>query len=222
MARATRSSAANEKQSESAPPPTRGKAAAASKKRKRGSVAEIEDQPSAKQLRSGDSSVKDEEDNFEAQQPSNEQLPTLQNAGDVPINSEDAQKILDILEMYVIHIDGRLRRILNTVLYRIDTQGLLDRVFPLHSNSAEASGSQPTSYSFRTLLGESSQHTLFTLRVRFLLLLFPAATASLTYPINTQPSLQYSTCSPSLPTHALVHPLQQLNSVASAPSLYPS
>lgn len=101
MARATRSSAANEKQSE--PAPTRGKVAAvASKKRKRGSVAEIEDQPSAKQLRSGDSSIKDEE--VSDTQPTTEQPPTLQNAGDVPINSDDAQKILDILEMYVIYI----------------------------------------------------------------------------------------------------------------------
>ena len=165
MARTTRASAANEKQNDPAPPPTRGKTAAvASKKRKRGSVAEIEDQPSAKQLRSGDSSIKDEE--VSDAQPT-DQLPILQNAGDVPINSDDAQKILDILEMYAIHIVDSPRNILSTALYRIDTQGLLDRVFPLHSNSAEASGSQPTSYSFRNLLRESSRHTLFTLRVRF-------------------------------------------------------
>jgi len=50
-------------------------------------------------------------------------------------------------------------------VFRIDTQGLLDRVFPLPSNSGEASSSQPASYSFRTLLKESSQHPLCVLRV---------------------------------------------------------
>ena len=107
----------------------------ASKKRKRGSMAEIEDQPSAKQLRSGDSSVKDEEDS-DTQQPTTEQLPTLQNAGDVPINFDDAQKILDILEMYAIHIvdssavnfsmqhyTGLIRRVCS-IVYSLFTQTL--------------------------------------------------------------------------------------------------
>lgn len=52
-----------------------------------------------------------------------------------------------------------------TLLFRIDMQGLLDRVFPLPSNPTEPSGSQPASYSFRTLLKESSQHPLCVLRV---------------------------------------------------------
>src|SRR6266702_3678711 len=55
---------------------------------------------------------------------------------------------------------------------RVDTQGLLDRVFPLPTNSSgfsalpsSQSSSQQQSYSFRTLLKESSRHPLRVLRV---------------------------------------------------------
>jgi|ERR1700722_1046145 len=46
--------------------------------------------------------------------------------------------------------------------FRVDTQGLLDRVFPL---PADSSISQPKPHSLRTLLKESSQHSLSILRV---------------------------------------------------------
>ena len=97
MARATRSTVhEKDKLPEPAPslPPTRK---AASKKRKRASLAENGDQPAAKQLRT---------DTIEqgSQEP-DEQLPTANPApigsGDVPIRSEDAQSILDVLEMCV-------------------------------------------------------------------------------------------------------------------------
>ena len=61
--------------------------------------------------------------------------------GDAPLDLVIAHKILDILEM-------------------IDTQGLLDRVFPLQAEPSSSS----LSYSFRTLLSNSSQHSLSTLR----------------------------------------------------------
>ncbi|TFL06294.1 hypothetical protein BDV98DRAFT_600357 [Pterulicium gracile] len=61
--------------------------------------------------------------------------------GDAPLDPVVAHKILDILQM-------------------IDTQGLLDRVFPLQADSSSSS----LSYSFRTLLSNSPQHSLSTLR----------------------------------------------------------
>ena len=56
--------------------------------------------------------------------------------------------------------------------YRVDTQGLLDRVFPL---STEPSMTPVRSCSFRTLLQESSEHPLRVLRVRIPFLLVPQA-----------------------------------------------
>lgn len=108
MARATRSSAAHEKDKQTEPTATtavvsaRGKAAA-SKKRKRTSIADGDDQPASKQLRSGDVSIKEEGGaSLEPEeQPGAEKLADLQHVGDVPINDNDAQKILDILEMCV-------------------------------------------------------------------------------------------------------------------------
>ncbi|KAI9513139.1 hypothetical protein F5148DRAFT_1328816 [Russula earlei] len=68
------------------------------------------------------------------------------------LNLTSHNKFLDILEM-------------------IDTQGLLDRVFPLPTDSSGSpvaassqSSPQPQSYSFRTLLKESSRHSLRVLR----------------------------------------------------------
>lgn len=92
--------------------------------------------------------------------------------------------------------------------YRIDTQGLLDRVFPLPASSAESSSSQPTFYSFRTLLKESSQHSLCELRVSYpqklLIFLFS----------HCQPSLLYSISSRSPSIHALA--LQRLQHSSSS------
>jgi hypothetical protein len=100
MARATRSSAQQgqetEKQIDSATP--RGKAG--SKKRKRTSIAENDDQPAVKQPRSNDVSIKEGSQELDGI-PAANKLPELQNAGDLPIDDADAQKILDILEMWV-------------------------------------------------------------------------------------------------------------------------
>ncbi|EGO02762.1 hypothetical protein SERLA73DRAFT_158542 [Serpula lacrymans var. lacrymans S7.3] len=117
-----------------------------SKKRKRSSISGIDDQPAHKQLRT-ETDIKEEgaEDNETMSE--KDSPPSFEHAGDVPIDSLVAQKILDILEM-------------------IDTQGLLDRVFPLPSNFSEpsTSKSQTGSYSFRTLLKDSSRHPLSVLR----------------------------------------------------------
>ena len=103
MARATRSTVAQvEKDKQGDSPSTASRGKAASKKRKRSSIAENDDQPATKQLRSGDVSIKEETASQEPEDKLREDtLPTLQIAGDVPIDAADAQKILDILEMCV-------------------------------------------------------------------------------------------------------------------------
>jgi hypothetical protein len=102
MARATRSTAQHhekekEKHPDNTPATLRNKPA--SKKRKRGSILDNGDQPAVKQLRT-DATVK-AEDSLEPESFADTKIPQLQNAGDVPIDPTDAQKILDILEMYV-------------------------------------------------------------------------------------------------------------------------
>lgn len=102
MARATRSTVAQEKdkQGDNSSSASRGKAA--SKKRKRSSIAENDDQPATKQLRSGDVTIKEEAASQEPEDKLRQVvLPQLQITGDVPIDAGDAQKILDILEMCV-------------------------------------------------------------------------------------------------------------------------
>lgn len=99
MARATRSTTAQEKEKvvETAPPARK----AASKKRKRTSIAEQPDQPAAKVVRTEDS-VK-EEDAADVQELQQEETAEaeLPSSGDVPIQPEDAEKILEVLETYV-------------------------------------------------------------------------------------------------------------------------
>jgi hypothetical protein len=97
---------------------------------------------------------------------------------------------------------------------RIDTQGLLDRVFPLPTDSpgssvaaSSQSSPQPQSYSFRTLLKESSRHSLRVLRVRFHSTL--SATISVSF---SSFSLRSSHCSPSLLTPVPGRLRQQRNS----------
>lgn len=101
MARATRSSVAQEKdkQGDNSSVTSRGKVA--SKKRKRSSITENDDQPATKQLRSGDVTIKEETSQEPEDKLREDAFPALQNAGDVPVDAADAQKILDILEMYV-------------------------------------------------------------------------------------------------------------------------
>lgn len=107
MARATRSTTQNQekekdKQTDSASAtalPLRPKAT--SKKRKRTSIPESDDQPAAKQSRT-DVAIKDEgSPEPEGQLQKEHTSAQLQNAGEVPIDPVDAQKILDILEMCV-------------------------------------------------------------------------------------------------------------------------
>lgn len=138
------------------------------KKRKRNSNAENEDQPVAKQLRSAtpikdDDAVKDDV--------AQEKPLEVKGAGDVPILPEDAQRILDILEMCVTLSSFTIFTAVNMITYRVDTQGLLDRVFPLPADPAATldpqSSSQPNTYSFRTLLQESQRHPLRVLKVCF-------------------------------------------------------
>lgn len=108
MARTTRSATQHQEKDSKDQPTPRNKAA--SKKRKRTSLAENEDQPATKQLRSdidGASSIKEEEGSQEPENAASGSSlkdttsPQLPHAGQVPIKSSDAQKILDILEMYV-------------------------------------------------------------------------------------------------------------------------
>ena len=103
MARATRSAKQQDDKSKGkqsdVPIPTPTRAKAVSKKRKRTSIAENDERPAVKMPRNGDAAVK-EEDHDEDHNA--EQKPTeTQGAGDVPMDSVDAQHILDILEMCV-------------------------------------------------------------------------------------------------------------------------
>ncbi|KAF8591997.1 hypothetical protein K439DRAFT_621098 [Ramaria rubella] len=133
MVRATRSTAAfqNQGAAEQSHPPAKK----LGKKRKRGSnVTDPEEQRAAKQRRSESNRIDEEP-----------------GTGDLPLNSQDAAKILDVLEM-------------------IDTQGLLDRVFPLPESDASSSSKASTSkdaiktYSLRALLKDSAMHPLRVLR----------------------------------------------------------
>ncbi|KAJ3856826.1 hypothetical protein EV368DRAFT_31632 [Lentinula lateritia] len=114
MARFTRSSASEHHQSSSPKSPP-----SSSKKRKRANSSnnELDEQPADKLQRT-------------------QSLP-IPSVGDVPIKSEQSQKIIDILQV-------------------IDSQGFLDRVFPVTSSKALIS--------LRTLLQESSKHPLSELR----------------------------------------------------------
>ncbi|KAG5220559.1 hypothetical protein IMY05_C4563000100 [Salix suchowensis] len=159
MARATRSTTQNqEKESSSTttitpatntspPRPKTG-----SKKRKRPNQPDS-DEPVSKQHKTDSAAIKEENDNTEPHpdeehpeaRPQSSQRPVLPLAGDAPITPEDARRIADILET-------------------IDTQGLLDRVFP----SPSEDGSSPSQYrSLRWLLKEDSPRPkLSTLRSR--------------------------------------------------------
>ncbi|CDO72729.1 hypothetical protein BN946_scf184990.g12 [Trametes cinnabarina] len=154
MARATRSSAttttAPEKDKPADSPPASRKAA--SKKRKRNSnTAENGDSPPTKQART-DSKDEDSPQPELQSDPADTKVSDhdLPSSGDVPLQSEDAANILQVLEL-------------------IDNQGLLDRVFPLPTTeSAEAAISPESSstimLSFRSLLQNSSQYPLRVLR----------------------------------------------------------
>ncbi|KAJ8521797.1 hypothetical protein ONZ45_g1569 [Pleurotus djamor] len=154
MARATRSNAHNqEKESSSTTTtttpasPTRAKHS--SKKRKRASQPDEEDEPSTKQPKTDNAATQEEKDaaagspDEEVAQSQTKTRPSIPHAGDTPIRLEDATKILEILEV-------------------IDTQGLLDRVFPL---AEDTSTSTPSYRSLRWLLtGDPTPSKLSVLR----------------------------------------------------------
>ncbi|TFK57597.1 hypothetical protein OE88DRAFT_1651414 [Heliocybe sulcata] len=149
MARATRSSVQQTELVPEAPPPvpttTKSKQAAKKRKRAPGVAGQEEGQPAAKQPKT-ENAVDGEEESLATEIITGREDKELPFVGDVPLDPGDAEKILDILEM-------------------VDTQGLLDRVFPLPSDSTEPSTSSSSlSYSLRALLKESSKHPLRVLR----------------------------------------------------------
>ena len=104
MARATRSTTGHLEKTvdenanpSSTPPPEPAKVAkVANKKRKRAPGADSDDLPSAKQTKNVDDESIEKTEEVETSEPG---YPPL--VGDLPMTDEDAQKILDILEMYV-------------------------------------------------------------------------------------------------------------------------
>lgn len=169
MARATRSAAQpdNDNTHDTAPPTRKG----GNKKRKRISNADSSEQPATKQQRTSES----QEPLDVAQEHPETETPTeTLGAGDVPIDSADAEKILLVLEscvsriLYLLCLTDILRR-------SIDTQGLLDRVFPLPTEASDSASGESTpppsfatsaqTFSFRTLLRDSSQYPLRILKV---------------------------------------------------------
>ncbi|KAJ3543008.1 hypothetical protein NM688_g5911 [Phlebia brevispora] len=121
------------------------------RKRKRNSIADAAEQPAAKQSRV-DADIK-EEATADPEEPQQVQptLPELPSSGDVPIQQEDAEKILDIFEM-------------------VDNHGLLDRAFPLptgdglRSDATAGPSTGTQSYSFRALLKTPSMYPIRVLR----------------------------------------------------------
>ncbi|KAF8665138.1 hypothetical protein AX16_000604 [Volvariella volvacea WC 439] len=174
MARATRSSTQHEKQ-KSAPQSD----PSSTKKRKRLAHHDPNDALPPPKLPRTDIDSKPTDDQ-QLPSPNSPPLPSHL-AGDAPILPEHAQKVLDILEVSVLS-----PLLLSTELTlqpncsSSDSQGLLDREFPL---PAEAPNSAPQSQSLRGLLKESSQHPLWVLRAAVKQLL----------PISSHPRFRPST-----------------------------
>ena len=100
MARATRSSAAQEKEKTTETPPSARKIV--NKKRKRTSTTDGLEQPAAKVSRMDDD-IKEEDNQDSHELPAEESMePELPSSGDVPVRTEDAEKILEVLETYVL------------------------------------------------------------------------------------------------------------------------
>ncbi|KAG7450117.1 uncharacterized protein BT62DRAFT_991177 [Guyanagaster necrorhizus] len=136
MARATRSSATTDRLDDAATAtqqPATSSTAALKKRKRRSNSPENDAQPAAKHSRT---------EHSEKQQTPLPSPPSLKDVGEVPLSSEDAAKILDVLEM-------------------TDTQGLLDRLFPLPNDPSSSSN---PSYSLRFLLQNSPHHPLSLLR----------------------------------------------------------
>ena len=110
------------------PPPSSSKPKSPTRKRKRMSLASPEDQPAIKQARNGD--VTDSHAANEQVQPPEDSANSIsthpKGAGDIPLEPQIAQRILDILEMLVPCFF--LRHIVNNVLNCCGA-GLTLRVF---------------------------------------------------------------------------------------------
>ncbi|KAI0090012.1 hypothetical protein BDY19DRAFT_941886 [Irpex rosettiformis] len=153
MTRSTRSTATQQQQNEKEKPLSdTPKKTVGAKKRKRTSVADPAEQPANKVVRTQDG-VKEEGSPEPVDEQKGETVTAvdLPSSGDVPLTPADAEQILDVLEM-------------------IDTQGLLDRIFPLptgHTLTSESEAGPSTStqsYSFRALLKSPSSFPLRVLR----------------------------------------------------------
>ncbi|KAG1757945.1 hypothetical protein EDB19DRAFT_1659956 [Suillus lakei] len=139
MARATRSATQQNEKDKQPDPGVSQRAKQSTKKRKRVSLPD-DDQPAPKQHR-GENGIKEESTDDKL---SKGKMPELDHVADVPLDTPIAQKVLEVLEM-------------------VDSQGLLDRVFPLPATNLSepsTSKSQTGTCSLRTLLTESSQHPL--------------------------------------------------------------
>lgn len=97
MARTTRSTTTQEKEKtiDHVQPARKG----AARKRKRTSLSDAADQPAAKQSRVDDDVKEEATPDPEEPQPAEPSLPELPSSGDVPIRPDDAESILEILEM---------------------------------------------------------------------------------------------------------------------------
>lgn len=139
MARATRSATQQNEKDKQPDPGVSQRAKQSTKKRKRVSLPD-DDQPAQKQHR-GENGIKEEATDDKL---SKGKMPELDHVADVPLDTPIAQNVLEILEM-------------------VDSQGLLDRVFPLpatNPSEPSTSKSQTGTCSLRILLIESSQHPL--------------------------------------------------------------
>ncbi|KAG1825569.1 uncharacterized protein BJ212DRAFT_1314853 [Suillus subaureus] len=139
MARATRSATQQNEKDKQPDPGVSQRAKQSTKKRKRVSLPD-DDQPAQKQHR-GENGIKEESIDDKL---SKGKMPELDHVADVPLDTPIAQNVLEILEM-------------------VDSQGLLDRVFPLpatNPSDPSTSKSQTGTCSLHTLLSESSQHPL--------------------------------------------------------------
>ncbi|KZT06254.1 uncharacterized protein LAESUDRAFT_700574 [Laetiporus sulphureus 93-53] len=199
MARATRSSGQADKDKLQEPPASPRKTA--SKKRKRNSD---NDDPSVPKQPRIDGSPEPE-----GPQPGVSETSST-GSGDKAIDASDAQKILDVLEV-------------------IDTQGLLDRVFPLSAETLESASTESAAstsatsqtYSLRALLKNPSRYPLRVLRSA-VQHLFPISSHPRSLPSSTvAQQLRFCNLALSLLDSASIHSLPQVLDVESIfPTLF--
>lgn len=176
MARATRSSATQDKDKPNDPPsPSNRKNV---KKRKRTSIADSSELPALKQPRTEDDIKEEDVQNHLDDSLSSDIVQiNLPSSGDVPIQPQHAEKILQVLSVYVPTPQHSLITSLISLRFpRIDTQTLLDRAVTLPSHVAESGtlatpSSTPESHTLRNLLQNASNYPMRTIRVCTLIFL---------------------------------------------------